>query len=49
MADAAAVAKVYAALRETWAELGQEHHDGYIDETDVEILVSKLIEQGVRF
>lgn len=49
MADAAAVAKVYAALRATWAELGQDHHDGYIDETDVAILVDKLVEQGVRF
>ena len=49
MADQAAVAKVYAALRETWAELGQDHHDGYIDETEVSILADKLVEQGVRF
>ena len=49
MADAAAVAKVYAALRATWEELGQSHHDGYIDEVEVEVLTRYLIEQGVRF
>lgn len=43
------VAVVYAALRETWAELGQEHHDAYIDETEVAVLTQKLIEAGVRF
>jgi hypothetical protein len=49
MADAAAVAKVYAALRATWEELGQEHHDGYIDETEVKVLTDNLIAQGARF
>jgi hypothetical protein len=44
-----AVAIVYAALRETWAELGQDHHDGYIDEVEVEVLTRKLIEGGAKF
>jgi len=45
----AAVAKLHAALRATWEELGQEHHDAYIDETEVAILARHLIDAGVRF
>jgi hypothetical protein len=49
MADAAAVAKVYAALRATWEELGQDHHEDYVDSGDVEVLTRYLEEEGVRF
>lgn len=40
---------VHEALRRTWAELGQDHHDAYIDEEEVSILVKHLLAQGVQF
>lgn len=39
---------VHEALRRTWAELGQDHHEAYIDETEVEILVKHLLELGAQ-
>lgn len=47
--DAAAVDKVYAALRATWEELGQDHHEDYIDRAEVEVLTRYLVEEGVKF
>ena len=47
--DAHAIDVVHEALRATWEELGQEHHEDYVDRDDVEVLTKYLIENGARF
>jgi hypothetical protein len=45
----AAIDIVHAALRATWEELGQDHHEDYIDRDEVAILTKYLVENGAKF